>query len=274
MVRCRIEELVTERGEWLAGIDQILYFHVKSTTICHLKTTQATEELLDRMALADIIVLGISTQLVGALLVFWGSTNGHSIVMWPRDDPSVHSFARRHNSSKEAACDICLISFDKHTHNEQLNLIYLHVIKDLRGVLQLPAESPSSSSAGSSESDDFPLLICFWRWWTVRREGAPKAHFWTNKFPSSLLLMKRKRISLQINIQCCSFLYSQKFKPHDPHHHLWQTTTLKISSLVWSIIISHVCRGMSHTWCQFNYAQSVLVNAKVDDKVILACISF
>lgn len=192
MVRCGIEELVTERGEWLAGIDQILYIHchMKSTTICHLTTTQATEELLDRMA--EIIVLGISTQLVGALLVGGGSTNGHSIVMWPRDDPSVHSFARRHNSSKEAACDICLISFDKHTHNEQLNVIYLHVIKDLRGVLQLPAESPSSSSAGSSESDDFPLLICFWRWSTVRREGAPKAHFWTNKFPSCLLLMKRK----------------------------------------------------------------------------------
>lgn len=52
---------------------------MKSTTICHLTTTQATEELLDRMA--EIIVLGISTQLVGALLVGGGSTNGHSIVM-------------------------------------------------------------------------------------------------------------------------------------------------------------------------------------------------
>lgn len=131
--------------------------------------------LLDR--LTEIIVLGISTQLATTIVfeATYTAANGHPLYkMWPRDDPLWMTY--------DIGDVTFILSFDKHTHNEQLNVIYLHVIKDLRRGLQLPGgggagwccvESPSLSEYFSffsffsgkkkNQKNNFELINFPWR---------------------------------------------------------------------------------------------------------------
>lgn len=100
---------------------------------------------------------------------------------------SIHSRWQFHNSSKWAAGLFALMTFilslcDKHTHNEQLNVIYLHVIKDARPALQLPKLNHPRPHLLVHQNQNWASYLRQPTTVEVGEESPPKEQFWTNKF--------------------------------------------------------------------------------------------